>query len=162
MQILRVYLVGQNIEKITFTLNFWTHFGVHSEGTILIILFPLFLQAYKLSMTRGDYVWIIPFWYADHWWTVQELDIGCSVEEMTKALYSTNILTVSQDFLSQTDDVTVSGFVSRVVSRDLQTSNISIWRYHCLGRGGISEDLKSIIANLVYRSLESTLDDMIR
>ncbi len=64
---------------------------------------------------------------------------------------------------------------TRVDSRDLQTSPLSIWRYHCLGEGGISEDLKSILitiwysasevfvhplcpsSNFVYRSLESTL-----
>ncbi len=77
-----------------------------------IPMFALFLQAYKLDMTRGDYVWMIPFWYTDQWWTVRELGIGCSVQELTRALSSTNILTVSQEFLSQMDEATVSGFVS--------------------------------------------------
>ena len=77
--------------------------------------------------------------------------------------------------IGQKFDASASHLPTRVNSRDLRTSNISIWRYHCLG-GDISEDLKSILitiwysasesfvhlpwsSNLVYRSLESILTD---
>ncbi len=68
----------------------------------------------------------------------------------------------------------------RIDSRDPQTSNIPILKIPLFGRGGISEDLKSILitvwysssevfvhlpcpsSNLVSRSLESTLDKIVQ
>ena len=63
-------------------------------------------------MTDAEHVWIIPAWYGDEWWTVEDSDIVCSVEEMTAAILNSTYLMVDFLYQSQKQEPTVSGFVS--------------------------------------------------
>ena len=63
-------------------------------------------------MTNAEHVWIIPAWYGDEWWTEEDSDIACSVEEMTAAILNSTYLMVDFLYLSQKHEPTVSGFVS--------------------------------------------------
>ena len=69
-------------------------------------------QLYKRDMTRSGYVWIIYGWYPDLWWTEEDETLECTVEEMNKAVFSSNILTVRRVQLSTKEDVTIAGLVS--------------------------------------------------
>ncbi|XP_072030704.1 gamma-aminobutyric acid type B receptor subunit 1-like [Amphiura filiformis] len=66
-------------------------------------------DAYKLGMTNEGHVWFIPEWYTDYFWTIQDGDITCSVEEMTRLMSTSTFLVLSELFLSQNEQPTVSG-----------------------------------------------------
>ncbi|XP_072030730.1 gamma-aminobutyric acid type B receptor subunit 1-like [Amphiura filiformis] len=96
----------------------------HDAKIIYLAMFPdlarkIFCEAYKRDMTRG-YVWIIYGWFPDLWWTEEDDTLECTVEEMNKAVSSSNILTVRRVQLSTKEDTTVANLTPQQLESQLR------------------------------------------
>lgn len=61
------------------------HLQFRIKSTIShLCLFVFLIQAYKLGMTGSTFTWLLPGWYEDNWWKLN--DTSCTYAEIKEAV----------------------------------------------------------------------------
>ncbi|XP_071835077.1 gamma-aminobutyric acid type B receptor subunit 1-like [Apostichopus japonicus] len=69
----------------------------------------IFCEAYKVGFYGDDKVWVLPYWYRNNWWQLQDDKVDCSEEEMSQIVESSLILGIDVSVISPLDRTTVAG-----------------------------------------------------
>ncbi|XP_072043527.1 gamma-aminobutyric acid type B receptor subunit 1-like [Amphiura filiformis] len=77
-------------------------------------------EARRQGMATAEYVWIMPGWYTQQWWTEDNNAINCTVDEMNDAVNSTTILTTHQLHPGPKDGRTISEFTPKQLESELR------------------------------------------
>lgn len=92
--------------------NFYTAHKYFALFVILCIMMAIiYKQAFKRKMFSPKYVWILPNWYSEDWWTKQKH--GCTRDDMRMVLNNSLLYAPRGFFPLQSNSTdTISGTVS--------------------------------------------------
>ncbi|KAJ8044403.1 Gamma-aminobutyric acid type B receptor subunit 1 [Holothuria leucospilota] len=74
----------------------------------------IFCEAHKSALSGPDIVWVIPTWFRDKWWLINDEKFDCSVEELAEMVEPSLIIGVDVLATSTLNKTTVAGVVSIV------------------------------------------------